>query len=149
MPIKPENRSRYPADWKEISRRIRFDRAGNACECVGECGSDHRGRCSAPNHQEICRETDNPASWVLDIYCGDGEWIGTPSCGEPNGAYPRWRRPITVILTVGHLDHKPENCDDANLRAWCQRCHLRYDREHHAKTRRKTRAAKTGQGDLF
>ena len=46
----------------------------------------------------------------------------------------------TVVLTVGHLDHNPENCDRANLRAWCQRCHLTYDAAHHAKTAATTRA---------
>ena len=38
--------------------------------------------------------------------------------------------PVTgskVVLTIAHLDHTPENCDDENLRAWCQRCHLTYD----------------------
>jgi hypothetical protein len=32
-----------------------------------------------------------------------------------------------VVLTVAHLDHTPENCDDGNLMAMCQRCHNRYD----------------------
>ena len=31
MPIRPENRSRYPRDWPQISQRIR-ERAGNRCE---------------------------------------------------------------------------------------------------------------------
>ena len=30
MPILPENRARYPADWKQISRRIRQE-AGQRC----------------------------------------------------------------------------------------------------------------------
>lgn len=48
MPIRPENRSKYPPDWKEISARIRFERAGGRCECDGRCGEDHaRGRCAA------------------------------------------------------------------------------------------------------
>ncbi|MFC5144258.1 hypothetical protein [Streptomyces aureoversilis] len=46
MPIRPENRDRYPADWAEISQRIRFERAGGRCECLGECGrGTHDGRC--------------------------------------------------------------------------------------------------------
>lgn len=49
MPIRPENRERYPKDWKAISKRIREDRAGNRCECEGECGTDHAGRCDALN----------------------------------------------------------------------------------------------------
>lgn len=35
MPIKPENRARYPKDWKAISKRIRFERAGGRCEWCG------------------------------------------------------------------------------------------------------------------
>lgn len=31
MPIRPENRARYPKDWKEIRARI-LARAGNRCE---------------------------------------------------------------------------------------------------------------------
>lgn len=41
-----------------------------------------------------------------------------------------------VVLTTAHLDHTPENCEDDNLRAMCQSCHLNYDRSHHAETRR-------------
>ncbi|MFD4738688.1 hypothetical protein ACFWNQ_15145 [Streptomyces virginiae] len=106
MPIRPENRGRYPSDWPTISRRIRFGRAGSRCECVGECGrGTHDGRC--PNQH-----------------------------GQP--AYGTGSR---VILTTAHLDHTPENCDPANLRAMCQGCHLHYDRQHHAQTRAATRRA--------
>jgi len=45
-----------------------------------------------------------------------------------------------VVLTVAHLDHTPENCDEANLKAMCQRCHLAYDGPHHAQTRTAARA---------
>jgi hypothetical protein len=38
MPIRPENRNRYPADWRAISNRIRFVRAAGRCECRGQCG---------------------------------------------------------------------------------------------------------------
>lgn len=47
-----------------------------------------------------------------------------------------------VVLTSAHLDHTPENMHPANLRAMCQGCHLRYDRNHHAETARATRAAR-------
>lgn len=47
-----------------------------------------------------------------------------------------------IPATIAHLDHVPENSDPDNLRAWCQRCHLRYDRHHHAETRRRTIAVK-------
>lgn len=45
MPIRPENKDRYPADWPEISTAIKV-RAGWRCECLGECGrGTHPGRC--------------------------------------------------------------------------------------------------------
>ncbi|MFD9465593.1 hypothetical protein [Streptomyces sp. NPDC060027] len=47
MPIRPEMRARYPRDWPQISRRIRFDRAGGRCECDGRCGRRHVSRCTA------------------------------------------------------------------------------------------------------
>lgn len=47
MPIRPENRAKYPKDWKAISARIRFVRAEGRCECTGECRLDHDGRCDA------------------------------------------------------------------------------------------------------
>lgn len=52
MPIRPENRARYPKDWKAISLRIRNERAQGQCECSGECGSDHGERCPEFNGME-------------------------------------------------------------------------------------------------
>ncbi|MFZ2869640.1 hypothetical protein [Zavarzinia sp.] len=43
MPIRPENRARYPKDWPAISRRIR-ERAGSRCE-----GSPAFPNCRAVN----------------------------------------------------------------------------------------------------
>lgn len=51
MPIHPENKARYPKDWKAISERIRFKRAHGFCECAGECGYPHpKGTCDARHH---------------------------------------------------------------------------------------------------
>lgn len=38
MPIRPENRARYPKDWKLRSRFVRFVRAKGCCEW---CGATH------------------------------------------------------------------------------------------------------------
>ena len=35
MPIHPSMRALYPKNWPAISRRIRFERAGNRCEWCG------------------------------------------------------------------------------------------------------------------
>lgn len=53
-PIRPENRSRYPDDWKAISLHIRSERAQDRCECDGRCGRpsshlDLDGRCQNRN----------------------------------------------------------------------------------------------------
>lgn len=49
-PIRPSERGRYPREWPLIVARIR-ERSGNRCECTGQCGLDHGGRCRA-RHQE-------------------------------------------------------------------------------------------------
>jgi hypothetical protein len=54
-----------------------------------------------------------------------------------------------IVLTTGHLDHTPENCDLSNLRHWCQRCHLHYDRGHHNETAYSTRRARANTAELF
>jgi hypothetical protein len=52
MPIRPENRNRYPSNWHETSLRIRTIRAAGRCECTGECGrGTHTGRCPNRNGQ--------------------------------------------------------------------------------------------------
>jgi 5-methylcytosine-specific restriction endonuclease McrA len=103
MPIRAENRHRYPKDWRSISLSIR-ERAGWRCEREG-CGAVH---------------------------------------GEPH--------PITgskVVLTVMHLDHVPENSDPSNLRAACQRCHLRYDADMKHAGMKARRRAECAAGDLL
>jgi hypothetical protein len=71
-----------------------------------------------------------------DGECGTGH---DSRCLAVHGA-PSPLTGATVVLTTAHLDHTPENCDDGNLVAMCQRCHLAYDRFHHAETRAQNRA---------
>ena len=46
MPIKPENRRRYPADWKTRIRPAILERAGHCCE-----GSPTYPECRARNYE--------------------------------------------------------------------------------------------------
>lgn len=49
MPIRPENRGRYPKQWKAMVADAR-ERSGDRCECDGKCGLIHEGgRCAAIN----------------------------------------------------------------------------------------------------
>jgi len=59
-------------------------------------------------------------------------------CGVENHS---WRNEAYIVLTIAHLDHDESNWEvaDDRLRAWCQRCHNRYDREHRNGTARMTR----------
>ena len=137
MPIKPENRHRYPADWPQIRERI-LARAGNACE-----------KCKAPNRTRIARGAGkDDGTYMLDtadVYCADtGAHLG--QCRHSDYELARM---VDVVLTIAHLDHVPENCVDDNLRAWCQRCHLRYDHDHHRANAQATRRAKSGTLELF
>ena len=67
--------------------------------------------------------------------CGRGTHAGR--CPNRHG-HPAYGTGSRVVLTTAHLDHTPEHCDPANLRAMCQGCHLHYDGEHHAETRSST-----------
>lgn len=124
MPIRPEARHLYPPprEWRAIRSEILF-RAQKRCECTGQCGDVHDAcgsqlsapRCNAPNGEIILRASEHPARWWLHGACSLCLG-GDPEC-----------RPVKVILTIAHLDHDPTHNDPANLKALCQRCHLRLD----------------------
>jgi hypothetical protein len=75
--------------------------------------------------------------------CGRGTHDGR--CPNRHGQ-PAYGTGSKVVLTTAHRDHQPENCNPANLFAACQGCHLHYDREHHAQTAARTRAAALAAG---
>ena len=122
MPIKPENRRRYPPDWPEIRARI-LARAHDRCE-----------RCGVPNG--VYR--NNTTGEITDSPLQAEVWTFVDRDSVAR-----------IVLTIAHLDHVPEHCDDANLRAWCQRCHLTNDLAHHLKTAYATRRQGRAVGDLF
>lgn len=135
MPIRPENKARYPKDWPEISRRIREERADNKCEW-----------CQAPNRTVIYRF--NTGEWMeTDGTVHDantGEYLGMCRGSEaPAGRF------VEIVLTVAHLDHTPEHNEESNLAALCQRCHNRYDGPERRKGIRERARAQLACGDLF
>lgn len=102
MPIKPENKNRYPENWPEIRERI-LKRAKDCCE-----------NCGLPNYSWVNSST-------REMCLSDEE------------------NAIRVILTIAHLDHTPENCEEDNLKALCQKCHNNYDIKHRKQTRRNSK----------
>jgi len=50
----------YPAHWKSLSRRIRYERAKGQCECTGECGL-HR---THPGPRRCVERDQEPAQWA-------------------------------------------------------------------------------------
>lgn len=116
MPIRPENKSRYPADWPAISARIRA-RANQRCEA-----------CGVPNYELGGR--DPSGTWHKALPQGEKllglDWPH-PGFKAWCEGWPERLRVVKIILTVAHLNHQPEDCRDENLKAWCQRCHNLYD----------------------
>lgn len=117
MPIRPELRPLYPPHWRELSARVRFERAGGRCQ---GCGRPH----------------------LAQLRClPDGRWFdeSATTWRDQRGRSARWPdlveatrlRTTRVVLAAAHLDSDPTNNRLANLKSLCQRCHMLHDRPHH------------------
>ena len=113
----PELRRLYPPNWPELSRRVRFERAGGECE-----------RCRRPHGMEL-------------RHLPDGRWFDPRSATwrDRRGRAARWpdledltrQRTTRIVLAAAHVNHDPARSGRRNLRAWCQACHLAHDRAWH------------------
>jgi hypothetical protein len=136
MPIRPEFRWLYPIDWPQLSAVIRFQRAKGRCET---CGRPH-GR--TVRHLGDGRWWDEEAqSWR------DGQ--GRPLLRLDLTTHESAVRITRVVLATAHLDHDPTNNRPRNLKALCQRCHMRHDRDEHRRRRWLTLRMRKAIGDLF
>lgn len=127
MPIKPENRNKYPADWDDISYRIRIVRAKNRCEV-----------CGVVNHSIIHRMKDGSFRYASQAEL-DHVYARKIYSHSSLSESIKYHGFVRVVLTVAHLDHNPENCADDNLKAMCQKCHNSYDRSHRDRTIRESK----------
>lgn len=137
MPIKKENRLRYPADWAQIRKRI-LVREGYRCR-----------RCKAPDRERIARGAGKDAGTYqtsdAEVYDAEtGECLGTVRMTDFELDHM-----VTVVLTIAHLDQVPEHNDESNLAALCQRCHLQHDREPSKAKGFLTRHLGRGVQDMF
>lgn len=139
MPIKKENISRYPKNWKQISERIRFERAKNHCEV---CGVQNYALVHYADGKKIV-EHEPPYNHPMGLSDYNA---AIELKNHLNGWNDEYQLRV-VVLTVAHLDHIPENCEDYNLKAMCQKCHNNYDKKHRKETVLNCRHA--GQVSLF
>jgi hypothetical protein len=125
MPISPENRARYPKDWKEIRERI-LKRARNKCELCGVPNGVYRWTDEDGDH------TTTDEMRVETLTTCDGVAVSR------------------IVLTIAHWENMdPADCRDENLKAACQRCHNRHDVPHRTINRAATRKRGKARADLF
>jgi hypothetical protein len=119
---------KYPSDWREVSKRIRFERAKGRCECEGECGL-HR---TNPGPRRCIERDGQPAVWA------GGKVVLTVAHLDAEGDVCQC------------LEQTGEKCAiESHLKAMCNRCHLRYDRKQHQRHAAETRRKKKNNLELF
>jgi len=129
VPIRPELRPLYPLHWRELSQRVRFERAGGCCQ---GCGRPH----------------------MAQLRClPDGRWFDDEAATwrDKRGRPARWPdlveavrlRTTRVVLAAAHLDSNPTNNRLRN------HCHMLHDRPHHLAERWFTYRRRWAVGDLF
>lgn len=125
MPIAAELRASLyntPA-WRELSRRLRDERAGGRCECRGQCGKHH---------------SRQPGSRCVEV---DG------------AAGVEQRGIVRLTLAHRYQSETGRMVDESRLDVLCCACHLRWDQESHLAARKRNRlqvmCRELGQRDLW
>ena len=137
MPIRPEHRFFYPIDWAQLSAVIRFGRARSRCE---GCRTAARADDLPPRRWPLVGRQMSDR-WRD----GWGRRIRIAAEAHILGRIRRTR----VVLTAAHRDHDTSNYVDANLAAFCQRCHMIHDWPEHQRRRWRTLFRRKALGDLF
>jgi hypothetical protein len=135
------DKKRYSKQWPTIRQRI-LDRAKNRCE-----------RCGARQYSVGWRDAQGRFHVT-----GGNEWHDKAAMGELpyaealagvkhlneccDGLGPNGERGIVIVLTCAHLNHRTRDTRLSVIRAYCQKCHLDYDRDMHSRVARRNREAK-------
>ena len=149
MPIK--DWSIYPPNWKTEIRPAILKRANHKCE-----------NCGVPNHAVGFRDEQGAFNSTRGNIVHDlaGHGLSYPSlnhlpfqdareiCEVCNDS-DLGEKYIVIVLTIAHLDQDTTNNDFSNLKALCQKCHLRHDAIPNRVNRRKTINRKKGLMELF
>lgn len=116
------NKKNYPPNWDDLRRQV-LERAHNRCE---ECG--------LMNQQIVMRKENNrPPTFQ--------EWEWFKDYRREGFSFVQALKKLgftIIVLTIAHLDNDPHNWDITidRLRAWCQKCHLKYDQKIHIQNRK-------------
>ena len=139
----PWNRALYPDNWDEIARQVKeesdwcCEQCGRPCREPGESIDDFEERLDGDLRY---MSEGSPLRWIDDLY--------ESVFSEADGFEADVMKPQRFTLTVAHLDHQPENCDRANLKALCAPCHCRYDLSQMAR-KKQLKAERLGQLTLL
>lgn len=132
MPIKPENRKRYPANWKDIRKDI-LKRADNKCEFCGienyairENGSkvvltiahlDHTPEnCDYSNLRALCQSRQRklsvpPQFRVVTVYVTIAQTVPSVGITVPG----KWTNHVLYAKSVGIMMEKESICGGENV----------------------------------
>lgn len=143
----PINYKKYPENWKTEIRPAVMARAGEVRDSSGKIITEACcEECKVKNHEKGARNFKGEWKTEREINGMNSD------AGEWNFQHIKTFPKITkIVLTVAHLDHDSgnKNISIERLRAWCQRCHLNYDRERHMENRKKNADKKKGIQSLF
>jgi len=128
MPIKPENKTRYPVNWRFIRVGILW-RADQRCE-----GSPAYPDCRAKNYEP---HPDTGSRVILTIAHMDH----TPENCDGLDDLPCVPFDVAMLALIPDIEK-------SNLRAWCQRCHLNFDAKFHRNNAALTRMLLAEIGSL-
>lgn len=138
MPIRKEFRHFYcTPQWAEARRRIlaraggEFDllsiyQGGARCEA---CGKPDRTRVETRLSRGMI---GGPRMWWCTVGSG---WLSHEGKPQTPPRFYTVERFIRVALAVIHVNHKPGDDRDDNLKCLCQWCHLNHDKLQHRETR--------------
>ena len=140
----PCDYSIYPPNWRsEIRPRI-LHRAGNKCELCGAENGATGYRDKGGKWYDWKFIEDELEEHGRDLFDSDGP-LG--HCFDKQG---NPTHPTKIVLTIAHwYDQNPANCADGNLKAACQYCHLKRDKDQHQTNARLTRERKAGLQRMF
>lgn len=141
MPIRPERKHLYPANWKTEIVPMLKERSGDCCEACGVKNGAIIWRNRTKSHwtyADILRRhnlpqdaSDNDLRNSLPMM-----WNIKGNMQPYNKLLSIWFSEVKIILTGAHINHDETDNRPENLAYWCQLHHNRHDAKHRAANRR-------------